>query len=310
MEPESGGIKSRCRKNSKTIARVIFTDSDSKYSSDSDAPTSDMSVSTESPRDSPRAIMREGKTPSPRRILSPLMRKLSADTKDKKGGEVSDKIGDKTDRIEKHRVDTNPSYAQNVCDGTVYNIASTSSESVVERKIPKRSQSATTGTPRINITSSNSVSNNSSATNERVNENAPKYKSFIASISRSCIRGIDIETINIGVDNRDSLNLIQSGYHGIKISDGDTQYYITYSKEVIVSTSENNRSFPAYGEGTVPSNIIALQNDRLTQKQTIELYKPHFPIVVKSNKATFSEDDFMNIFLRIMYSIYASTNVS
>jgi hypothetical protein len=86
--------------------------------------------------------------------------------------------------------------------------------------------------------------------------------------------------------NYGSYDLVTSDYKGVEIMDGDVQYYIIYSK---------------LGFGI--HHAINICDLSLSEKDAIEMYKSHYPIVVKSKNYAFSTEDFTDVFLKLLHSI-------
>lgn len=95
--------------------------------------------------------------------------------------------------------------------------------------------------------------------------------------------------IRISGANYNTLELVQSGYTGIKINnyslEEDGKYFLIYSKM-------------AFGI----SDTVFL-SDTMNPDEVVTEFRKNFPIIIKSIGNKFREDSFMSVFLAIMFSI-------
>ena len=112
----------------------------------------------------------------------------------------------------------------------------------------------------------------------------------------SVMKTLNPKILNIESVNYNTMHLVESGYFGIEVSN-ESHQYIVYSHEKFKIKSSTNR----FSTEKVPfvESILA-HHDEL---KIIELFKEHFPIIVKLRTQQ-NGTDFKSIFLTIMFSIY------
>jgi hypothetical protein len=102
--------------------------------------------------------------------------------------------------------------------------------------------------------------------------------------------------IRISGANYNTLDLVQSGYRGIKINDHtleeDGKYFLVYSKS----------SFGIYD--------TLFLSDRMGEDEVIREFSKNFPIIIKCVGQKFAEEAFMGEFLSIMFSIKEQKDIS
>jgi len=159
----------------------------------------------------------------------------------------------------------------------------TSSSALKEKVVQHRSLSVDAYTVR-----PVSVARSRTASPRIVTNSSPINTSYLYS---SFIVYVADDIIKISGANYNTLDLVQSGYRGIKIDnygfEGECKYYyfLVYSKT-------------HFGI----SDTIILHNSMGVDEVIVEFNK-NFPIIIKTIGNRYEEDSFINVFLTIMFSI-------
>jgi hypothetical protein len=175
----------------------------------------------------------------------------------------------------------NDNRPDNIMIGNAPSTSALSDSAIRENVMKKRSISAETYSTRpINVVRSKTVS-------PRVvielshQDIADSYSCFIVYVVDGLIR--------ISGANYNTLDLVQSGYKGIKINnytlEEDGKYFLVYSKT-------------AFGI----SDTMFL-SDTMNPDEVVIEFRKNFPMIIKSIGNKFREDSFMSVFLTIMFSI-------
>ena len=271
------------------------------------------------------------KTPSPRKLLSPRMRKLSVESRsaENKSDMAISSTSTSRERVAERKsakrsqsangainteLDLNQNSNLRKSDKNTYictshnsvrsNLRRSSTESSASSSVTKYNESNQNDGDKINpVLPTRNVTNSSEGSchqpysntirthlRDSIGEN--KRKSFIVNIVKHISDdGGETKALLIKADDYDSLYLVKSGYCGIEIYENNDinnkQYYILYSA----------KSF-GLREG------MQISNSSLSQDKIIELYRSHFPLIIKSRIYTFSEEQFTSIFSTLMCTIH------
>lgn len=304
MEKESEDHSLK-KKYKKTLNKFLSGDDD-KYTS-SENHTSDYSDVKNSKRSTPRRSRKDSassqspRTPSPKKKTRSKERRVS--------------IGDKTEpKIQKPEAPSKTlplfpavsSHSHPIIQFRVTNDEPTppkknitlSSPDVLERKSARRSQSANDANPQSSISATVLHKNNHypepkkplvrASTHDAVTRNTVSehnHKTFKVTIIKGTSHSGEI--LFFKPKNYLSYDLVRSNFKGVEVMDGDIQYYIVYSE---------------LGFGL--HSAINMMESSLSEERIIEVFKPYFPVVVKSRNYLPSTEVFPSIFQILMYTLY------
>lgn len=322
MEEENvnnDGVIKKCRKK---LNRLLSTDDESTRSFSADEHVEGTEVLTNSgrrtsrgsekkpsPRDEKKPSPRDEKKPSPRDILLSATRiRKASHEKDvipiqerslspprRKSAKRSQSAND---AIQKERdSETLLSSARESSKGsgrgpdslqtTPINIERTS----VGFELPKNSSSY----PRISV---------SPVLNHSFIEK--KHKFFEVMIVRGLTSsGSKYETLDIDPVECESRFLIENGYKCIEIDeisfDVDSRETIESYKQIYLLYSRT--PFDVHEK-------LELSKNNFSEEKAIEMFRKHFPVIVKSVVYFFTKEDFKHVFLNLMYTIYEKQSES
>lgn len=152
-------------------------------------------------------------------------------------------------------------------------------------ELPKNSSSC----PRISVSP---VLNHSSI--------EKRHKFFEVFIVRGLTSsGAKYETLDIDDVEYESRFLIENGYKCTEIDE------IGFDVESIETIESCKQIYLLYSR--VPFGVsekMQLSKNNFSEEKAIELFRKHFPIVVKSVVYFFTKEDFKHVFLNLMYTIY------
>jgi hypothetical protein len=127
-----------------------------------------------------------------------------------------------------------------------------------------------------------------------------KHKFFEVMIVRGLTSsGSKYETLDIDPVECESRFLVENGYKCIEIDE------IGFDVESIETIESCKQIYLLYSR--VPFEVsekMQLSKNNFNEEKAIELFRKHFPIIVKSVVYFFTKEDFKHVFLNLMYTIY------
>lgn len=127
-----------------------------------------------------------------------------------------------------------------------------------------------------------------------------KHKFFEVMIVRGLTSsGSKYETLDIDPVECESRFLVENGYKCIEIDE------IGFDIESIETIESCKQIYLLYSR--VPFEVsekMQLSRNNFSEEKAIELFRKHFPVIVKSVVYFFTKEDFKHVFLNLMYTIY------
>ena len=127
-----------------------------------------------------------------------------------------------------------------------------------------------------------------------------KHKFFEVFIVRGLTSsGSKYETLDIDSAECESRFLIENGYKCVEIDEND---FNVESRETIESCKQ---IYLLYSR--VPFEVsekMQLSRNNFSEEKAIEMFRKHFPVIVKSVVYFFTKEDFKHVFLNLMYTIH------